>query len=228
MFVLPTQLATAYFDRELFEVFEDFNEDSFANQSDFGVGGFGGSPITTLLGFLILPFLGVAFTHLVLGWRAGIDRGARECLVFTLKKAHIIVVVFAFAKIIQVVTLLLSTPWLMLAAPIIAAEDLGPVAAIRRSFALGRTRYGSLFAVVLLVVLINFLLSYALLGLPLALGFVFGDWGWIAFFGLGIVGTTVLTLLGTGAAVLAYVDVRNRTEGMHIAERVKRARSSNA
>ena len=231
-FVLPVQLITAWADRELFSAFnfDEFDSETgqFSGQSDFtGLSAFsGGSPIGTVLQYLLLPFLGVALTYLVLGWRQGIDRSALECLVFTFKKSHIILVVFVLSKIIQVVTLLLTTPMLMLLAPIIAAEGLGPLAAIKRAFSLGKRSYGQLFGLLLMIVLLNFLLTYALLGIPLLGAFLLGDWGWIAFFALGSVGTTVLNILATGSAVLAYFEVRNRTEGLDLSRRIQVARSS--
>ena len=233
-FVLPVQLLSSFLNRGLFSALNFTNFDSetgtFEGQSEFGfagpAGGFGGTGIDTFLQYLILPFLGVALTHLVLGWRQGIDRSAGECLLFTLRKTHIIVAAFIMAKLIQVVTLLITTPLLMLLAPVIAAEGLGPIAAIKRSFQLGRRRFGQLIGVVLLIVLVNFLLQYALLTLPIVVAFLLGEWGWIAFFALGSIGSTVLTLLGTGAAVLSYIDMRNRTEGMDLSERILAARHS--
>lgn len=228
-FVLPVQLITAWADRNVFSTlnFDNFDTETgqFEGQSDFtSVGGIGGSTVGTVLQYLILPFLGVALTYLVLGWRQGVDRSAGECLKFTMGKAHIILVVFVLSKIIQAVTLLLTTPMLMLLAPIIAAEGLGPFAAIKRAFQLGRRRYGHLLGLLLLVVLINFLLTYALLGIPVIGALFLGDWGWIAFFALGSIGTTVLNILGTGVAVLAYFETRNRVEGDDIARRVQVAR----
>ena len=66
-------------------------------------------------------------------------------------------------------------------------------------------------------------------GHPRCIGaFLLGDWGWIAFFALGSIGTTVLTILGTGAAVLAYFETRDRVEGDDILRRVQVARGIRA
>lgn len=230
-FVLPVELLTAWIDREVFSAFDldtfDAETGQFEGQGDFtSFGAFGaGSSVGTVLQYLMLPFLGVALTYLVLGWKRGIDRTAGECIVLTLKKTHVIVTVFVLSKVIQLVTLLFTTPMLMLLAPIIAAEGLGPLKAIRRSFSLGKRRYGQLVGLLLLIVLINLLLTYALLGVPIVGAFLLGDWGWVAFFALGSVGTTVLNVLATGAAVLAYFEVRNRVEGADLLEQVRAARS---
>ena len=227
-FVLPTQLLSAWLNRAVFSSFSfsQFDTSTGEFQGDLGLNGFrfGDASVDTFLQYLILPFLGVALTHLTLGWRLGYDRSAADCLKFTARKAHIIVAAFVLAKVAQVGTLLLATPVLMLVAPIIAAEDLGPIKAIQRSFRLGRKRYGQLLGIVLLVVLVNFLLQYPLLTLPVLGGFLLGEWGWVAFFAIGSIGATVLNLLGTGVAVLSYIDVRNRTEGMDLSQRIQAAR----
>lgn len=230
-FVLPVQLVSAFLNRELVGSFDfgdfDTNTGQFEGQGDFTnlVGFSSSTPITSTLQLLILPFLGVALTYLVLGWRGGRDHSAKDCLLFTLKKTHVIVAVFVVGKIVQVLTLFLATPVLMLLAPIVAAEGLGPLAAIRRSFSLGRRRYWPLVGLLILIFFVNLLLTYALFLLPVLGGFLLGSWGWVAFFALGSVGATVQTLLGTGVAVLAYIDVRNRTEGADLIENVRAARS---
>jgi len=228
-FVLPSQLLSAWLSRNFFASFTLDNFDTqtgqFENQDELsGLSPFQGSPVATILAYLILPFLGVALTHLVIGWRDGVDYSIKDCLLFTLRKSQIIVVAFVLAKLIQAVTLLFATPILILVAPIIAAEGAGPFAAIRRSFSLGRRRYGQLFSLVLLVGLINVLLGYAMAALPLLGAFLLGEWGWVVFFALGAIGATVLNILGVGAAVLAYLDVRVRTEGSDLTQRIHTAR----
>lgn len=232
-FVLPTQLLSAWLSRNFFASFtlDDFDTQTgqFENQDELtGLSPLQGSPIATILAYLILPFLGVALTHLVVGWRNGIDYSIKDCLLFTFRKSHIIIAAFVLAKLVQALTLLLATPVLMLVAPIIAAEGAGPLTAIKRSFSLGRRRYGQLFSLLLLVGLINLLLGYAMITLPLVGAFVLGDWGWVAFFALGAIGSTVLNVLGVGAAVLAYLDVRDRTEGSDLTQRIHAARIARA
>lgn len=225
-FVLPTHLLTAWLDREFFAVFDlgefDSTTGQFEGQSELAdLGIFGASTIGTILQHAILPFLGVALTHLALGWRMGHDRSASECLAFTLRKTHVILVALVLSKLIQGASLLLATPVTMLVAPIIAAENVGPVTAIRRAFVLGRRRYGALLGLLLLIVLIHVLLGNALATVPVVGALFLGEWGWVAFFALGSVGATVLDILGTGAAVLAYIDVTNRTEGTDLVRRLR-------
>lgn len=229
--VLPVQLLTAWIDRRVISTFNFNNFDTetgqFEGQEDLGFqfGSFtGGSLVGSVLGFMILPFLGVALTHLVLGWRRGADLTAKECLLFTAKRTHLILLLFVLGKIMQVFSLTLATPMTMLIAPVLAAEGLGPIATIQRVVQLGKRRYGQLLGLLLLIVLVNIGLGYALLSLPLLLSALFGDWGWIVFFALSAVGATTLNLLGAGTAVYAYIDVRDRTEGADLTAKIAAAR----
>lgn len=229
--VLPVQLLIAWIDRRVISTFNfnNFNAETgqFEGQDDLGfqLGSFtGGSLVGSVLGYMILPFMGVALTHLVLGWRRGEDPTAKECLMFTLRRAHLIVLLFVVGKIIQICTLTLTTPMTMLIAPVLAAEGLGPINTIKRVFRLGKRRYGQLLALLLLIVVVHVCLGYALLSLPLLISGLFGDWGWIVFFALSAVGATTLNLLGAGAAVFAYIDLRNRTEGADLTAKIAAAR----
>jgi len=229
-FVLPVQLLATWLDRGLIAAadFSDFANGS-QTEAEFeaqlnDLSGSGGSLTSSVLQYMLLPFLGVALTHLVVGWRNGEARTAKDCLLFTLKRTHLILALFVLTKLFQVVTLMFATPITILAAPIMAAEGLGPIASLRRAVALGKRRYGQLFLLLLLIGLVSVLLSTALVSLPLVISALFGRWGWLVFFGLSAAGTTVLNLLGTGSAVLAYLDTRDRVEGHDLLARVEHAR----
>jgi len=226
-FVIPSQLITALGSRDRYAVFanRDFDWWDAFEQTDGTWGWLDGDAYGAfMLQLLLLPFLGVALTHLVLGWRMGEDRTAGECLRFTLKKTPTIVVIFVLGKLFQTITLYIGTPITMLLAPIVAAEGVGPLTAFRRAFTLGRRRFSSLFSVLVLVLLINLLLATALVALPSTATFLLREWGWIAAFVVGTIGGAVQTVLAVGAAVLAYIDVRNRTEGADIHEQIMMAR----
>lgn len=225
-FVLPILLINTWLERAFYAGldFGDFNSESGQFEGgdpfeNFGV--FGGSWTSAVLKYLLLPFLGVALTHLVAGWKDGFDRGIKDCLLFTVKKTHIIVAIFVLGKLIQTVSLMFATPAVMLLAPIVAAEGLGPFAAVRRAFQLSRRRYGQLLGLLCLVVLINVLLFYATLTIPTIGAFLLGDWGWVAYFALASVGETLFAVLGAGVAVLAYFDLLNRTEGDDLTRRLR-------
>lgn len=236
-FILPTQFLSALAQRDLFAAF-DF--DSASSGGDpFGGTAFGGgispfgngilSLIATVLGSLILPFVGVALTHLVAGWKVGADPSAGECIVFALRKSPVIVGAWILCKLIQVVAaILLIVPLffavglLMLVAPVIASEDVGPIQAIQRSIQLVRTRMMPTMGLLVAVIFVGWLLAYPVGLLPIVAAFVAGSWGWILVGVFGTIGTMVLMSLSVGAAVLLYFDLRNRAEGLDILLQVDR------
>ena len=68
--------------------------------------------------------------------------------------------------------------------------------------------------------LVNVLLSSALTTLPILGALLLDDWGWVAFFALSLVSTSVLNVLGVGVSVLAYLDLRHRIEGLDLQRRL--------
>lgn len=236
-FILPSQFLSALAQREFFA---EFDLDSAASGGDpFAGATFGGefapfgsgwlSLVATVLGSLILPLIGVALTHLVGGWKLGEDRSAGECLLFTLRKSPVIVAAWIVCKLIQVVaTILLVIPLffaiglLMVVAPVIASENVGPIRAVNRSADLVRTRMMPTMGLLAAVAVVGWLLAYPVGLLPIGAAFLAGSWGWILLGVLGTIGTMVLTALSVGAAVLLYFDLRNRAEGLDILLQVDR------
>ena len=230
VFVLPTQLLTSWLQRDVFETlsFDNFDAETgtFAGADGSEFGFLAGGPVAIVMPYVVLPFIGVALTHLVTGWRAGVDRTLGECLRFTFVRTHVILAALVVSKFAQVFTLFILTPATMLVAPVLAAEGHGPIASLRRSLRLVRPRFGNVLALLMLLVLVNVLLSSALTTLPVFGALLLDDWGWVAFFALGLVSTSALNVLGVGASVLLYLDLRNRVEGADLQRRVERLRES--
>lgn len=225
-FVLPSQLLVAWLQRHVLAAlaFDDPESfDSFGSPgADFGVyrGSDAGLAVANVVPYLILPMIGVALTYLVLGWHQGVDRSATQCLKFTMKKMPVIIAAFVLCKLVQLIAFVLliipglfATAFLIVVAPVIAAENLGPLAAMKRSYRLTRRRTGAVMGLLVSMAAVSFLLNTALSVLPLLAAFVFGSWGWVGFFAVGIVSTAVLSAFAVGAAVLLYFDLLNRSEG---------------
>lgn len=239
-FVLPSQLIGAWVSRSTFTAFDDFDWETGEFADGEAPAGFtGGSDalfsVGAVLGYIVLPFIGVALTHLVQGWQQKQDRGALECVVFTLKKTHIIAGAFLLAKLLQVISFVLliipgffMTAWLMVVAPVIAIEGLGPIASVRRSIALTRRRTGAAVGLLLSIIGVTYLLSTALGTVPTLAAFLLNDWGWVAFFALNMLAASVTTLLGVGCSVLLYGDLVNRTEGDDIRRQLETRLAANA
>lgn len=222
-FVLPSQLLTVWLQREALSALSIDNFDSTngtfgGDTGEFGV--FAGGPVAIAMPLIVLPFIGVALTHLVVGWRDGEDRSILDCLRFTLRRSHLIIAALIISKILQGITLLIATPVTMIVAPVLAAEGTGPIESLRRANRLARPRFGNLVGLLFLLLLINALLSSALTTLPVIGALFLDDWGWVAFFALSLVSTAVLNVLSVGASILAYLDLRNRVEGHDLERRV--------
>jgi len=228
-FTLPVQLLGAWLARNTLASLADFDfasfdpetfdpeSEPFANQPSFGEALF---TIDWAISLLMLPFIGVAFTYLIMGWAKGIDRGPLECIRFAVRKTPVIVVAFIISKLAAALTLGLGLPLFILVAPVIAAEDLGPIAAVRRAFKLAQRRSGPIYGLYVSIIVVAAILGTALGSIPALIAFFLGSWGWIALFALGLVSEAVTTILGVGCAVLAYFDILRRTEGADIQRQI--------
>jgi hypothetical protein len=123
----------------------------------------------------------------------------------------LLLMVPGFLATIALVTLLEAV------VPAIVVEELGPARAIRRSFALVRSRFWPVLGILLLALLLAYLLS-SVLSVPftilvLVLG---GDAGW-PFLALGtLVPSLLVTAWGGIVATLIYFDLRIRREGFDL------------
>ena len=179
------------------------------------------SILSTIAPMAGLPFLGAALTHLLGGWRQGKNLTAWECCRKTLMRAHVLFISFVFGRLFLIVTCGIGMPFVALISSVVAAEDAGPWTAFRRSMSLTGLRPGPAYGLQLLVWLVLLLVSTAFGVLPY-IGLVFlGDWGWIALAIGQMLLTGLSTLLGVGAAVLFYFDVRTRNEGLDLSERIE-------
>lgn len=235
-FVLPAQILAAILQRDFFQALSnvdlttlDPETGNFEGAEDLQA--LGGTSnflqADLLLSYPTLPFIGVAFTWLILQWRVGNDPTVIECLSFTLRRSHKILAAFVMCKLIQLaglvllmVPMLVATVALIVVAPVIAAEDAGPVAAMRRSWELVRQRFWPCAGIVVLTAIVTSLLESGLGSLPSLLAFGFGSWASMVF----LVARTLIRMLTTaftvGVACLLYLDLSTRLEGRDIADRI--------
>lgn len=179
----------------------------------------------TLASYAVLPVLGGALTAIVLVWRRGAELGAGAALSQTLNRIPALIAGFFVVKVIQVVTLGLTMPILAQVAPIIVAERLGPIKAVRRAFELARGRYMPLAGLQILLVLVTGVLSSALALVPMALALALGTWAWLVPL-LAVALTSILfTTVSVAVSVLAYFDLLDRHEGFDLAERIAAVRA---
>jgi hypothetical protein len=176
------------------------------------------------IGTLAIFLVGCAVAKLVSSWYAGGDATAGEALLATWKAIPGVVAVWVLALIPLAVSLAFCgvgwfflDPLLIVVAPVLVIERIGPIAAVRRSFTLVGRRYMPVVGANALATVMALIAAQVLTLLPQFIAGVIGaPWNWVV---LGV-GQSLASLLlvpaVAGVAVLIYLDLRVRTEGLDI------------
>jgi hypothetical protein len=222
--LIPTDLVAAFLQRNTLHP-TGFTNGAFAGAGIFGSGGdFLALIAAGLLQALALFFLGGALARLVTAWYAGGDLTAGEALRATFHRGWVlfgaflillpvkaISYVLCYFPVIAVVTLFSVT------APIIVVEGLTPIAAAKRSWRLVARRFWPCVLTIVVATIGANVLTTVFSLLPLLVVAVLpSPFDWI---GIGVVHAAVGMLVTTAlvsVAVLLYVDLRIRTEGLDI------------
>jgi hypothetical protein len=231
VFVVPVQLIAAYLQRDLLngdgltELFNggDSSLLTASNQNQSAAATW--APFVLIAGeAIVLPFVCGAVMRLVGGWYAGRDpkfgelMGAVGRRWWSLLAAwvliHLLDAVFAIACVLP--ALLPMTAFIVTAA-VVVAEDLGPIAAMKRSYQLVRRRFGPCLGVCILTGVVSYLLDQVLGILPETVALIVGtDVGWPLLAVGGVLSKLITTPLVAAATVLLYLDLRVRTEGLDL------------
>jgi hypothetical protein len=230
LFVVPVQLVAAWLQRDalaalnLFDVLAgDEAAIEAVEEDDLGATAAG---LLGLMGMSIsLPFVCAATTALVLARHRGHDPSLGELVGIVVRKAPILLVAWVLVHIAQVFGLFLcgvgalaAMTLFLVTAPAVVAEDLGPVAAMRRSARLARRRFWPTLGVALLTGLVASLFDQALSSAPVLLAVVVGTEGagWLLLGAGGVMSSIVTTPVVAAATTLYYLDLRVRTEGLDL------------
>ena len=158
---------------------------------------------------------------LLRGWYADTVPTAGDALRVSLQHAPALIaawvlvhVVEAVAAVALIVPAILVMPLFMVTAPAIVFERLGPLAAVRRSWRMTKTRYGAVLGAALLIAMVSSLLTLALSGLGLA--FTFLSFGWVIDAVCRAASGLVTVPFVAAATTLVYLDLRVRTEGLDL------------
>jgi hypothetical protein len=221
--VLPLQLVGAYLSRrQLGEAFDLGNLSITGTLEDSTTGW--GDIVLGYASTIPLPLVGAFVGRMVAGWYGGSDPGPRELLRGLAPRIPAILVAWLLVHLIEtpalvacLIPVLFVWPLVLCVGPVLGVEELGPVAAIRRSWRLGARRYWECFWVAVCSGLIAQVLVVSFGLLPALLGSVVGpSWGWVVL----AAGNTVAELIAipfvAAAAALVYIDVRVRTEGLDL------------
>jgi hypothetical protein len=175
------------------------------------------------IGTLAVFFVGCALAKLVSSWYAGGDATAGEALRAAWKAAPAVLAVWALTLIPLALSNAVYIGWFFLdpifiaVAPILVIEKVGPIQAIRRSAGLVGRRYWPVVLANLLATVMAGIASQVLTLLPQIISAALGPpLDWIV---LGV-GQSLVSLLVTpavaGVAILLYLDLRVRTEGLDL------------
>lgn len=185
--------------------------------------------LAQLMAMFVTAVVGVAVARVVGGWFNGVDTGALDALRFTARRSPVIVAAFIVIHLAEAIGLvLLVVPGLMiivlssLTSPVIAMEEVGPIAAIRRSWELVRRRPGSIFGVIVLLAFVQYGISQAVGTLPALVAlFVGPDRAWPLVAASNVLTSIILIPVTTAAMCLTYLDIRFRTEGLDLHRRMR-------
>lgn len=225
MIILPLEILAAFLAQGSVAVLDlvASTVDSTPSSSRALLGG-SGLIIAQLIQNLAPFFLGAAIARLVSSWYAGGDMTARQAVVAAFRKAPALLGAFAILVPIKLlgwatcgVALVFVLPLVMVTAPAIVIEDLGPVAGPKRAFELARRRFWPCVGVWFLALVVELVVNLALSIVPSMISAVVPSAIAPIVAGAGTVFAAFVTKpFMVAVAVLLYLDLRVRTEGLDL------------
>ena len=226
-FVVPIQLVSAFVVRDQVSTgFLDVLSDPTIaeSQADFSLGDAAGSIITVLLGLVTTPLIAGAVSRVCAASYLGQPIGPGDALKGTLRRlpallaaAFLVLLAQGLGFLLCILPGIAVTVLYSAVTPALMIEDLGPVAAMRRSWRLLKPRFWPVLGIVALAWLIASFLGNLLGGIPSAVGALFGGslaWLWI---GVGAVLASIVSAPITAIVdTLLYFDGRIRHEGFDL------------
>lgn len=231
VFAVPVQILGAWLQRDLLggdSLLDVLNgSDSSLSAVDSG-GGMGGAWAQMVLFFgpaLALVFVASGIVRLVGAWHVGRDLSLSELLRGTVPLAWPLLASWALVHLAEGLGMLLCgfpalavMTWFLVTAPVIGAERLGPIEAMRRSARLVGRRFWPVMGLSLLSGIVSALFGYALGLVPTVLSLLVGTdgLGWLLTAAAGVLTALVTMPVVAGVTVLIYLDLRVRTEGLDL------------
>jgi hypothetical protein len=174
---------------------------------------------------LALVFVAAGLVRLVGAWHIGQDLTLKDLLRGSFPMAWPLLASWSLVHLAEGVGMLLGgfpgllvMAWFLVTAPVIGAERLGPIGAMRRSARLTRRRFWPVLGLSLLSGLVATLFGYALGLVPTTISLFVGTsgLGWLVTAAAGILTSLITLPVVAGTTVLIYLDLRVRTEGLDL------------
>jgi hypothetical protein len=234
VFVVPVHLLAAYLQRDLVggaglaDFWLDSDDPAVVAEAQQGSGG--SEFLATILIWLVpgiaLMFVAAAVSKLVGAWTAGEDPPAGQLLRSVGRLWWPLLAGFVCVHVVEVLGILTcyigtvaAMAFYSVTAPVIGAENLGPIEAMKRSARLVGAQFWRVLGICILIAIVDTLLTSALGGLPELLAAWFSwdlEVAWILLAVGNIIGAVISTPFVAAASVLLYLDLRIRTEGLDI------------
>lgn len=231
VFAVPVQLLGAWMQRDLlggesfFDLINETDTSLQAVESSSPAGDLWAQMILLFGPSLALIFVAAGIVRLVGAWHVGADLTLGELLRGSLRVAWPLLASWFLVHVAEGIGMLLcgfpalvAMTWFLVVAPVIGAEGLGPIAAMKRSYRLTTRRFWPVMGLAILSGIVSTLFGYALGLVPTTLSLFVGTdgLGWLITAAAGIITSLITLPIVAAATVLIYLDLRVRTEGLDL------------
>lgn len=229
VFAVPVQLLAAWLQRDLLggesllDVIEGDTSLTGVEQSGTGSGW---AQVVLLFGpSLALVFVAAGIVRLVAAWHVGRDvplgRLLREVVPLTwplLASWVLVHLAEGLGLLACGLPAVAVMTWFLVTAPVVGAERLGPIRAMRRSARLVARRFWPVLGLIILSSIVMTLFGYAIGLVPTTLSLLVGSdgLGWVLTAASGILTSLITMPVVAATTVLIYLDLRVRTEGLDL------------
>jgi hypothetical protein len=227
LFALPIQVLGAFLSRGA----EGFDWDEAVTESGESTFQFGpslstGTALVVQIGsMLALVVVASAIARLVSAWYVGHDLTFGELLRGTGPIAWALIASCALVHLLEGISILglgvlplAVMTWFLVTAPVIGAERVGPIQAMRRSARLVNRRFWNVLGAALLGYLVEQLFAFAIGLAPELVSFFLGTEGvgWVLPAVINVITQLITMPFVAALTVLIYLDLRIRTEGLDL------------
>jgi len=227
LFALPIQVLGAFLNRGVEGV--DWNRSFSEGSTSFELGpsvGSGGAQLVIQIGSMFaLVVVASAIARLVSAWYVGHDLTFGELLRGTAPIAWALLASCVLVHLLEGISILglgvlplAVMTWFLVTAPVIGAERVGPIQAMRRSARLVNRRFWNVLGAALLGYLVEQLFAFAIGLAPELISLFVGTEGigWVIPAVVGVITQLITLPFVASVTVLIYLDLRIRTEGLDL------------